>query len=610
MLYACEYDSNGMNYHEVIPPEKDVSVTYNLADVPEGNTIYIYSPTSLVYTLNTSSGAIISKEFYINNQQINDEQGKIFLSPDNIPENTTNTLKLKVKLTSGTGSLAEILGGEKSEFEFSYPLKYVNPDVKLNIMQRVSNDNHLELYWEKPEIEGTEIENYKIYNYDNFDEIFIKEITDQNETSYLDKDYVYGSKTFRIVTTYKSKEIAPKEDFYTVKYEDFTSDKFTTSSSESFKLKIKWNNPNTFASKYVLKWENELIYINENVNETSIIRPTFPMPGEQYYELYILPIDADFNEYTKYSKVINYFRESFVGEELGLDLSHIWYAADVKNNFILTMRPNYNPFGFRAHDINDLNTSLNFDMADLSPFYTSEFTTSPTTGRVAIHWRNRDSYGNAKINVYSDYTLKTLLGSFPADDFPVFFLTDDDKIIINNNDRQRNRIYNIKTGALLNNQTETTGTEFRPAISPDGKYVFNYLRISNTWYKLYSYDNGNFNLIKYQINSGVKEIVFNPKNQNHVLMQSSTNNSFSIFEVPSLIKIATIEGEFVRFDPFTGNILYLDKNFENNYQLNILNSSYDKTIFKITTNLNYYYYYSNLMNNNLIVRDYYINITK
>lgn len=609
LFYACEYDNNEMNYHELTPPEKNASVVFNLADIPEGNPIYIYAPTYLTYKLNITSGTIVYKEFYLNNQLMDVSNGYIFLHPYNVPENINSTLKLKVKLTSGTGSLAEILGGEKSEFEFNYSVKYVNPDIKLDIKQRVNHNKHLELYWDKPNIEGLEIESYKIYHYNSFDEILVAEITNPDETSYIDNSYVYGSKTFRIVVKYKSNKIEDKEAFYTVKYNEFTSSMFTTSSAEPFKLKIKWNNPNNIACKYVLKWRDEVINIKEGTSEVSILRPTFPMSDTQYYELYILPLHADFNNYEKYPKIINYFQEKFFGEKYEENARHIQFNADVKNNYILAMRPDQNHFGFRAYNKESLIIQNNADISFGYNIYTEEFTTSPTTGRVAIHCRINDRSTDPKIYVYSDYTLNTLLGTFSTDDFPVFFLTDDDKIIINNNDRKLNRIYDIKTNKLLNNQRESTGTDFRPAISPDGKYIFNYLRIDNTWYKLYSYENGDFNLIKHQTNSRVNNIVFNPKRQNHVVMQT-IDNKFSIYEIPSLNKIATFDGEFICFDSFTGNILYLDKDFNSNSQLNILNDTYDKVIFKITTNLNFYYYYARLINNHLVVRDYYINITK
>ncbi|MCD7972020.1 MAG: hypothetical protein LUG18_05035 [Candidatus Azobacteroides sp.] len=609
LLYACEYQNDEMNYHTLIPPEEEINITYNLADIPEGETIYIYAPTSLSYMLNTSAGEIISTEFYLNNQPINHSESKIFLTPDDIPKNTTSKLKLNITLTSGTGSLAEILGGEKKNFEFYYPIKYVSPDIKLNIKQRISNDKHLELYWEKPQLEGTDVASYSIFYYDNGEEIFVEEISDPDITSYTDRNYVYGSKTFKIVTTYQSEQITPKEDFYTVKYNEFTSNMFSTGSSESFKLRIKWNNPNDILCKYVLKWKDEVVYIPVNESEGLVSRPVFPMSDTQYYEIYILPVDAPFEDYATYSGIINYFEESFFGETYEPYAGNIWFAADIKHDYILAMRPSRDSFGFRAYDKDNLNVIQNTGFGNIYPFYTSEFTTAPTSGKVAIHYRHNNSSDIAIIHVYADYTLKKWLGSFNTDAFPVFFLTDDDKIIINNNDRRTNRIYDVNTGSLLNNQIEDTKTDFRPVISADGKYIFNYLRLNDAWYKLYHYENGNFDLITYQTNSRVKNIVFNPKTPEHVIMQSM-DNYFSVFEVPSLNKIATIEGEFICFDPFTGNILYSDKNFEENAQLNILNHSYDKTIFKIIINPIYYNYYFRLMNNHLIIYDYYINIIK
>ena len=275
---------------------------------------------------------------------------------------------------------------------------------------------------------------------------------------------------------------------------------------------------------------------------------------------------------------------------------------------MLALRSRSYLFGFRAYDKDDLRILSKAGFGDRSLINPNSFCMSPTNGRVAIHFRG-DGKSGPSIRVYSDYTLQTALNSFSTDDFPVFFLTDDDKIIINGNNRNHNKIYDINTGTLLNYQTEDTGTDFRPAISADGKYIFNYLRVNNAWYKLYRYENGVFNLITYRPDSRIKDIVFNPKKRNHVVMQSM-DNYFSIYEVPGLNRIATIEGEFVCFDSFTGNILYLDKDFGINSQLNVLNDTYNKTIFKVTTNLNYYGYYSHLINNYLIVRNYYINIVK
>lgn len=607
-LYSCEYDNDDMNYHTLAPPSNNIVAKLDLANISEGETIYIYSPTSLAYTLNVSSGTVVSKEFFLNDQPLYGYyDGGIYLRTNYMPDNAVGTLTVKVKLTSCTGSLAELLGGEKYEFKFTYKVKFVNPTVNLNIRQLV-RDNHMEIYWNKPQVDGAEIESYTIYNSDNYGAVISNKIVNPDQTSYVDKNYVYGSRTYRIITKYKFNKIPQKEDFYTVRYENITSNMFTTSSSESFKLKIKWNNPSNLASKYVLKWNNNLINISEGVAEASVLRPPFPMQSDQYYELYILPVDANFDSYASYPKVTNYFKENYFGETLEPNKSPIRFAADLKNGYILAMRPNDNNFGFRAYNKDNLNIVSNKFLGYTAPYYTETFATSPNTGQVAIHFRI-DNSNDDRIQVYSDFTLNGSLGTYSTDDFPDYYLTEDDKLLIVNNDHYNLRIFDIKTSLLLKDQRETSGEQFIPKISANGQYNINYTNYtSGAWFKLYKYESNNLTLIKAVTNSGIKRIVFSPKVQNQVAMQSS-DNTFSICEIPSLNKLVTIQGEFVCFDPFTGNVLYADKEFANNSRLNVLNATYDKTIYSIVVR-NYYYYYCWLLNNHLILKDYYVNITK
>lgn len=611
LFFSCEYNSDEKNYHELVPPEESIIVKYNLADISADDVVYIYSPTSLSYNLNISSGNIMQKEFYLNNQRIPEINGNIVLDEHIINKNQDNILELKLRLTSGSGSLAEFLGGEKSEYSFRYTIKYVDTNINLNIEQKINSDKYLEIYWKKPVIAGTEIESYTIYSYNNLEEILIDKITDSDKTSFIDKNYVYGSKTYKIVTKYKSKDIEDKEDLYTVKYNEFTSKYFETSSAESLKLNISWNNPNNIGCKYVLKWNDSIIYI-DNGSAVSVERPSFPMEGSLYYQLYLLPKDASFIDYEKYPKIINFFEEKYFGESLQQYVSSLVYASDVKHNLLLVARPGSiaGSFGFRAYNKDNLSLIKTSDIPNLSSdVEVSGIATSPTTGLVAIHYRDQTHSDSnlTQVWVFSDYTLTKVLGKFPIDDFPTFFLTDNDKLIINKLNREYTSVYDIRTGKLENKQSHVKD-KLIPAISADGKYIFNYYL--KPGYQLYSYNNASFTLLKEETKTdALKRITFNPKTQNQAVMQYA-NNKFDIYEVPSMNKIKTIQGEFICFDSFTGNILYVDKDFAYNSQLKVLNSSYDKTIFKIKVTESYYYLYTHLVNNILIARDYYVNISK
>lgn len=607
-LISCKYESDDLNFHEIKQPEKDVKVTMNLADIPNGQTIYIYAPTDLSYTINATSGAIAKQEFFLNNKLVETDKKVLHIKPSDLGGTTPDILKVKVELSSATGSLAEVLGEEKSSFEFTYSIKYVNPQVNLNINQRINSSKKLEIYWNKPNIEGAEIESYEIYNFSNLDQILIDRISDPSKSSYVDDDYSYGAKTYKIVTKYKGNKIPPKEDFYSVKYEVFTSDYFKTKTLKNLNLDIQWTHPNGIANKYVLIWKGDVRTIPLGKNNVEVYRPAFPFQEEQYYELYILPEKANEWDYAKYPKIINYFKEQRYDADI--DYRHfIMVEGDMKNKLILAMRGVKNGFGIRSYGIDDL--AMKSKSADLEqyPFYISSFKVSPATGKVAVHLRSDVYETKPKIEVYSDFTFSKKLRTYASDDFPVYYLTDDDKILVGNNDLYHYEIYDLNSGKLLSEKRESKG-QFFPIISHDGRYTSSSGSYDNGWYRIYKYENDQYTLIAEKIGSRTKnELVFHPLIKDQVVIQS-LDNYFSICELPSLKVIKKVPGEFVCFDGFTGNILFKDQYFSSNSVVNVLDNKYSNILFSMTTGLYFHPFQARLLNNNIILYNNYVNIAQ
>lgn len=599
LFYACEYDSNEMNYHELTPPEKEVSATFNLADIPEGNMIYIYNNTYLTYNLNVSSGTIISKEFFLNGQSINSSNGYIVLSPSKLQGNTTNTIKVKVKTTSATGSLAEILGGEKDEFEFSYSVKYVNPNIDLNIRQRVSNDKHLELYWDKPQIEGVEIESYTIYNYNNFDDVLVSKITNPDQTSYVDENYVYGVKTVRVVVKYKSNVIAEKEDFYTIKYDEFTSKHFLCDISRTGDLLISWNNPNMYTCKYVFEDnKNNKTNLEHGISNTIFTEYAFPQDQEMYFKLYILPVNANYSDYAKYPSVIFNYKDKNLG------YSHYGnLAVDVTNSLILGITP-YN--SYQNHTVNVYDMANDFKLIQTNPAYESgnyfaEEILASRKGKIGIYYRTSD---NGSFSTFSNYMLNSKKSTVNSAYWVQHYLGDNDKYFVNNHQYSL-RIYDINTGNLILTTTENN-REFGTKVSASGKYVFNGQK-DDKWYNLYEFDGTKLNLLKSSSTGHTGLFWFSPYDEKFAIMEKP-DYTFLVVNVPELTTVTKINGKFMGFDPSTGNILYKEKVQGDFHYFRVRNSTFDKDIFQIITK------YGNdlqLINGYLFYNRYnYINISK
>ncbi len=569
-----------MNYHEIKQPDKNAVVNVNLAEVPKGQTIYVYTETSFKYNINVSSGTIINEEFYLDNSPIKTTNGAIVLNPRMLEGKNSSELKIKLKLGSGTGSLAELIGEETSNIEVKFPVKFVDPKIQLNIDQRINSDSNLEIFWKKPILEGAEVESYTIYTYktnspDHILEV-VSVITDPSQTSYTDKDYAYGVKLYKIATKFKSSRVPISEDLYYVKYESLTDKMFTTSTAESFKLKIKWKNPNLFASKYVVKFKDEIFNVSSGNDEVYVSRPLFPATLD-YYELYILPEEANFSEYKKYNKVINYYKD--LKFEDPLDFS---FFADLKNNMILG-KYNYNQYNMRLFDKDDLHTKGDIILpAEKSGM----FRLSAKSGKVGMFSKDGDG---GKFYIYSDYTLNTLITSFTVpgpNEIEDFFITDDDKLIINYPwYSTQSRIYNSNTGKLIN-VVEEGLKKHKSAISYDGQFLINYVRVTdeNSSYKIYKYNSDNsLTLLRNQTDNPISKVYFHPLKTNHVIIQhiatsdSDYRNNFTIYELPHMKEVITVMGQYGSVDKFTGNLIY--EAYPG--KTRILNKTYDKTIYAL-----------------------------
>lgn len=620
LFSACEYDNNEMNYYELTPPEEKVEVSVNLANMPENEMIYIYTYTFLDYSLNFSSGELLSKHFFIDNTPISDNDGKIYLHPSYFTENKECVLKVILKFTSATGSLAEFFGKEQSdEIVFTYPIKFVKPDFSIKLDQRVNSSNFLEIFWDKPEIEGAKIEKYEVYSSFGYEQTLIKAITNPNEIYFEDRSYVYGEKFFRVVAyinaggeTYKS------EDYYKVKYTEITEQniKFELLNDGKFELKI--NNPNPYKCKYFVKQDENILWSVVNQNKMLFAeRPEFPTYRHNYM-IYLVPNDIkEIDNRAYYPYIFAEFKDLSFSQlinnsnELG---SLHRYFYDLENEFILfhhklsgnnVVKKEY----LAIYDTNKKNLTNNILIPNLENRIGFEHTNNVfkqiNSSKVLVASQIDISHHESNYAfVYSSFKLDNLEKKITLNPGEwVVSYTANNQMLTNESGGTYN-LYNCTTGALI--KTWNFSIYDNCELSPNGKYL---IRINDSkqyyFYKIIS--NLDLELLYSGASSGIKEINSHPLNEDIVYINHYGNyvntGRADIIDLTTKSKIKHFDYDIADIDAKTGNICLVGGGIYD-YKMHILNNDYSQYLY--TVKISDYYSWGFWLFNNTVISSYYI----
>ncbi|MFV0419349.1 MAG: hypothetical protein ACK5KT_11535 [Dysgonomonas sp.] len=590
---SCEFDNDDNNFNHIVPPPDEIPMGIDLAGLKEGETIYIYTKTYLTYSLNTSGKSLLSKEFYLDDVNIPTDKDPnvngVYIDPGTIYADEDHTLTLKIAIKSGSGSLADALNIEGYLGEIKFKVKYVKADMKLDVKQRQNTNKNLELYWEKPQLEQHQVKGYTIYQGDNennaSEEKIVAEINDPNTTSFVDPTYVYGYRNYHIKVHFEGDKIAPWNEYVRASYKPI--EKLITSRPEASKLKIGFNNENTYPCKYVVK------YYSGDSDDTP-----YPVAGEQAYIikentqfpvrtgvkslfLFVLPSDASDENYLQYPHILIEYSDPHMDEYI---ISH---AVDKNANLYYTL--SYDKLNVYNMNTMQLAKRVNHNIST----HDGSVVAANTSGRIAI----TETYGKA--HIFGNNTLANPLYTFETTGD--YTLTNDNKVIYN----RASGIYmgNINNGNITTLKTTSQLEGF--VASQDGKYI---VMPTNTI--------SDFGIFDITSGSPVFVSDLNPEghvvyiNNNRMIVNRGLDGSkeFTIYELPSMTVLKKIAGTFKDIDAYGGNILYVDPNYSDNKMIYVLSSDYSKNIFEMQLNTDHAYIY--LTNNFLFVDRYYINLSK
>ena len=583
LFASCEFDSDKEFYKEIEKPG-EIMIGIDLAGVRPGEPIYIYDNTKLYYTLNTSGKELLNLEVTLNGKYLTMlSESTVVVLKESLARNGENILKLKIQLKTNSGSLADILGAEVYEGEFSFNLQPVDNDFDLTIRNTQTDDKYYKIEWDKPSFDQLEIAGYEIA----FTDTRGKKQTiplDASATSFVDKDYVYGYRAYSITMKFLEEKISDKTYIHNMSYTPITSDDVTVEFKDLESTKISWK-PNKYRCKYYILYNrNDQAIASALFDKPEVNLPAPAFPEESgFYTVVIVPDDMDISEVSYSSGGVEKFYE-YKAPESPLDLAVQTY--DIPNKLL------YGIHGatVRIGNASDLKILKSYD----SPYFENltSVSISPKSNKLLVFiGYNYDIADNA-IYLYDnkdDLDAAPQLVKIPEKNsrYSQVLLINDNRIFIgNSHDSPDSRTYHSLIDANTGDIIETLEAD-----------VYHFIDVSHDRERLAFYDKNQQQLHIYSIkDSGFEHThaidithpisedliysIFNPKDSDQLIITSFSGNKFFIVDIATQ-KIKRVEGEFVTIDPFTERIYSYDKDYNSNSLMNIYEKgNYDAPVFQ------------------------------
>lgn len=549
---SCEWDgSDDENYVEIEKPS-GIHVAIDLAGVNSGELIQIAPNSNFFYTVNSGSHALIEQKYYLDGVELTNKgwySSAYYVNVgDGEADGKIHELKLVMALKTNSGSLAEMARAEFYVGEYNFRLKFTpaNNSVGLQITQSLDENSYLKLNWVKPE--NIDFERYEVYSIaGNGEPILLKTINDPSETFFVDHDYNYGYKRYTIKAIPKNSiNVQAIEQEWYAQYKNLNSDHVSTKLSPDF-LSIEIKNPNAFPSKYVINFYENQYQLEAGETRINIPRPYFPYHSTFITsDVYILPANADYDDWDKYSYSKFHFSDKYISENpCGgqiLDYpSKTLYSFGGQNFY------KYRP----ENDLKLLESGKLPGEITVYPSLSDATYSSTKSGTIAVC-----GYQSSLVYLFRNFDLSKRSKAFDlapnrigVSDSHLFYTKD--KILY---------AFNLDSETIDDQKAFSVdySAEALLRTSSDGKYIILYSpSIGRSWYTIYEFRDNKFYEIKHE-NTMVRIIVFNPEDESQIFFHDY-DNQFYIMDVATQTISKTIAGyKYLSSDPYTGNVLCYD----------------------------------------------------
>lgn len=573
-LCSCEYDVKEDYFIEKEEPMPNKEIDINLYGVRDDNVIYIYDKTWLNYSINEEYDKILKKEITLDGVPLEDEFNRILIEPEKY-DNSIHKLKLYVESMSGTGSIADKFGLERYIGEKEYTLKYVHVDRRLTITDGLSDENYLKLQWEKPNIEGIEIDRYEIiYDKDwSFGSRTTTIIKDPNITYLIDKNYVHSYKDYEIRTFFKDNKIEPWSDRYTMNYNPLGGTKPKIEIVDLENAQVTWE-PNKYRCSYNFDYDlnDEFGRIKKKLDYSISKQDVHLMafPNRSWGVLNVLPQNYD-ERYSEWGRV------EFIQDYSNLvnDYGHSKYTFDIQRNRLYGLRMSYAIIQFDLTSMKKLGEAV---VDHLNYFNDDKISCSSQTGKVAaLDCLNTSVYiYDENLKQLDKFNIKQNIIYTSKDD--IFSITDDNLIVVSGIGTYRElQVYSIKGEFLYDIPVPLSPYKTKITTSANGKYICIYNTYNNI--KIYELGVHGASLYRDIDISDISGCYFDLSIHNELIVQKS--NNFYMLNIETLNETEAIKGIYIAKDPYTGRILYSDLDYKTNKLGYIRKSFIDNKINKI-----------------------------
>lgn len=334
-LAACTYEPEEIYFKEIIQPTYNVTISLNGYD--DGDTIVLYGPASFDYHVSTTPGQIETVQVLFRGRQVLSAAGAkgTFAIQGDLLHTGTAELRIQFLSKSESGSYADKFGAEKFQAWRSWIIYTdVSPPPK-PVVTASEENGFLKLSWtayEKPNFVryGIRTQSDRYY-----------EITDPQQTSWIDSTYMGGEPVVYVVET-----VAVGSSSSSVGYNDrfdLSVDYRALDSSVS----VKWKK-----TPFANAWKNYQIF------ENGILRYTVTNPEDTTLSM---ALDVLWNRTTeisvcynaKYSSKSQVLKQAFlnrtVASRIFIDPASLYFNRTLnrfvgfRNNYLIILTSDLEP---------------------------------------------------------------------------------------------------------------------------------------------------------------------------------------------------------------------------------------------------------------------------
>lgn len=322
LFTSCEWSSDESNYIEVAKPAQEIEdprieLLSEGGSINPQETIQLMSRTNVYFEIFPKTAQSYSSVdykignlvAYWGNDKINDNwswgYGVGYAFNFNIPSSYQDgeVREMKVELDvirsleRNPASLSDKLPREY-RMTYLYDVMVINEDRIIdNFMNSLTatqdKDGFLKLGWDKPKVN---IEKIQVYS-DSYQ--FVGEVTDSSEPNVIDKKYIGGYANYTLIVYLKNTIGNRNIYIYKTVYNPMLEQRDIVTTRNGNKIKITWQNPNSFPTKYVLEIGDNVYHIP--IGQNSLELEEDYLNGHYYYGygyIYSLPIDKNYNDYS------------------------------------------------------------------------------------------------------------------------------------------------------------------------------------------------------------------------------------------------------------------------------------------------------------------------